>query len=223
MSLTATAPASSAARATSTEKVSALTGTPAPASPSIAGTSAAISISGSTGGPLRAATAPTSNMSNPASTSPNPSRTACSGVTLRAPSNIESVVTLTIPAATGCSKLNSRSASFQVTKRLLCGWHGGGGSRTDRGPPAAPPSPMTGPAVGCSGSCPYPTTGPARRSAHDHPATVTTHRCHCDASTPTSTAPCSARAPRSSATPRAPSRWPSRAAWRPATGPGSRS
>jgi hypothetical protein len=115
MSLTAIAPESSARRATSTENVSADIGTPDSANPSIAGTSAAASSSTPTGGPLRAATAPTSSMSNPSSTSANPSATACSGVTLRAPSNIESAVTLTIPAAAGWSKLSVRSASFQVT------------------------------------------------------------------------------------------------------------
>ena len=112
MSLTQTAPAASARRATSTWKVSAETGTGAPASPSpksstpsrsaaipsIAGISAAHSSSTPTGGPLRAATAPTSSMSKPASTSPMASAIARSGVPLRAPSNIESTVTLTIPA-----------------------------------------------------------------------------------------------------------------------------
>ncbi len=102
MSLIATAPASSARRATSTEKVSAETGTPAPANPSIAGTSAAASASTSTDGPAFAATAPTSSMSNPTRTSSNPSTTARSAVPLRAPSYIESDVTLTIPAAKGC-------------------------------------------------------------------------------------------------------------------------
>ena len=42
-------------------------------------------------------------------------------------------------------------------------------------------------------------------------ATVATAPCHCAASTPTSTAPCSAGAARCSATPRAASRWPRRA------------
>ena len=116
MSLTATAPASSAARATSTEKVSAEIGTPAPASPSIAGTSAAASTSGGTGGPLFAATAPTSSMSNPASTSASPSAIACSGVPLRAPSNIESAVTLTIPAASGWARSRLRSARRQLIR-----------------------------------------------------------------------------------------------------------
>ncbi len=115
MSLIATAPAVSARRATSGENVSAEIGTPAPASPSIAGTSAAASSSAATGGPLRAATAPTSSMSKPASTSASPSATARSGVPLRAPSNIESAVTLTIPAASGCSSSSVRSASRQGT------------------------------------------------------------------------------------------------------------
>ena len=116
MSLTTTAPAASARRATSGEKVSADTGTPDSASPSIAGTSAAASSSGGTGGPLRAATAPTSSMSNPASTSSSPSAIACSGVPLRAPSNIESTVTLTIPAAIGCAKSSVLSVNRQATR-----------------------------------------------------------------------------------------------------------
>ena len=53
-------------------------------------------------------------MSKPASTSASPSATACSGVPLRAPSNIESTVTLTIPAASGCARSRVRSASRQV-------------------------------------------------------------------------------------------------------------
>ncbi len=69
--------------------------------PAIAGTRRAASSAGATGGPLRAATAPTSSMSKPASASATPSAIACSGVPLRAPSNIESVVTLTIPAPSG--------------------------------------------------------------------------------------------------------------------------
>ena len=119
MSLTACAPAASARRATCGEKVSAEIGTPPPtepaaiappragplvaaaASPAIAGTSAAASSSAPTGGPALAATAPTSSMSKPAAASASPSATACSGVPLRAPSNIESTVTLTIPAASG--------------------------------------------------------------------------------------------------------------------------
>src|SRR5262245_8691702 len=111
MSLIAAAPASRAAFATSAENVSAETGTPVVASPSSAGARAAISTSGGTGGPLRAATAPTSSMSKPASASALPSRTACSGVPLRAPSNIESSVTLTIPAASGRARSRARSLS----------------------------------------------------------------------------------------------------------------
>ena len=122
MSLTACAPAASARRATSGEKVSAEIGTPegtsaafsvswpenaALVSPAIAGTSAAASSSALTGGPAFAATAPTSSMSNPASTNASPSATACSGVPLLAPSNIESTVTLTIPAASGCAKIQN--------------------------------------------------------------------------------------------------------------------
>ncbi len=76
-------------------------GCDAPSSPATAGTSAAASSAALTGGPLFAATAPTSSISKPASTSASPSATACSGVPLRAPSNIESTVTLTIPAASG--------------------------------------------------------------------------------------------------------------------------
>ena len=53
-------------------------------------------------------------MSKPASTSASPSATACSGVPLRAPSNIESTVTLTIPAASGWVRSRSVSASVQV-------------------------------------------------------------------------------------------------------------
>ena len=54
------------ARATSAEKVSAEIGSSVrAASPSIAGTSCAASSSAGTGGPLRAATAPTSSMSKP--------------------------------------------------------------------------------------------------------------------------------------------------------------
>ena len=101
MSLIAAAPASSAARA----RPRARTCRRAPArrprrraarSP---GTSLAASSSAATGGPLRAATAPTSSRSKPASTSASPSATACSGVPLRAPAKNESSVTLTIPAA----------------------------------------------------------------------------------------------------------------------------
>ena len=106
MSLIAAAPASIAARATGAENVSARTGTPASAaSRSTAGISRAASSAGSTGGPLRAATAPTSSRSNPASTRASPSATAWSGVPLRAPAKNESSVTLTIPAASGGGKL----------------------------------------------------------------------------------------------------------------------
>ena len=98
MSLTATAPAASARRATSTEKVSAeirhVAVVPhwrrAPRSP---GPAPRPRPRPGPAGPLCAATAPTSSMSKPASTSARPSATACSGVPLRAPSNIESTVT----------------------------------------------------------------------------------------------------------------------------------
>src|SRR5215213_10572423 len=53
----------------------------------------------------------------------------------------------------------------------------------------------------------------------DHAATVATAPCRCDASTPTSTGPCSAGAARSSATPREASRLPRGGGWRPAIGP----
>src|SRR5215218_4815411 len=133
MSLTMTAPAASARRATAGEKVSAEIDTPislrgsfvlsertkeprnSAASPSTAGTSAAASSSADTGGPALAATAPTSSISNPASARASPSRTACSGVPLRAPSNIESTVTLTIPAPSGRARSRVRSASLQAT------------------------------------------------------------------------------------------------------------
>src|SRR3954454_17628133 len=132
MSLTTTAPAASARRATSTENVSAGTGTsrgsfvvPEPTKeprdcvtrPSTAGTSAAASSSAETGGPAFAATAPTSSISKPACASASPSRTACSGVPLRAPSNIESTVTLTIPAPSGRARSRVRSASLQRIAR----------------------------------------------------------------------------------------------------------
>ena len=74
MSLIATAPASSARRATSGWKVSALSGTPAPrASPSTAGISRAASSSTDTGAPLAAGTAPTSSRSKPGRASARPS------------------------------------------------------------------------------------------------------------------------------------------------------
>ena len=114
MSLTATAPAASAApRDLDREGVGGDRHAGTRASPSIAGTSAAASSSAGTGGPLRAATAPTSSISKPASASAIPSATACSGVPLRAPSNIESTVTLTIPAAIGCARSRVLSASRQ--------------------------------------------------------------------------------------------------------------
>ena len=100
-------------------------GRAAATSPSIAGTSAAASSSALTGGPALAATAPTSSMSKPASTSASPSATACSGVPLRAPSNIESTVTLTIPAASGCARSRVRSASRQlIVATVAAGTHG---------------------------------------------------------------------------------------------------
>ena len=74
-----------------------------------AGTSRAASRPAVTGGPLRAATAPTSSRSKPAPTSASPSATACSGVSLRAPSKNESSVTLTIPAASGGGNSSVRS------------------------------------------------------------------------------------------------------------------
>ncbi len=82
-----------------------------------AGTSAAASSSGATGGPALAATAPTSSISKPASTSARPSATACSGVPLRAPSNIESTVTLTIPAPIGRARSRVRSGELQLLTR----------------------------------------------------------------------------------------------------------
>ena len=115
MSLIAAAPASIAAEATSGEKVSASTGAPALATrPSTAGTSRAASSVASTGGPLRAATAPTSSRSKPVSTRASPSAIARSGVPLRAPAKNESSVTLTIPAASGGPKSSVRSAIRQV-------------------------------------------------------------------------------------------------------------
>src|SRR3954452_22282473 len=113
MSLIATAPAVSARSATWVEKVSAEIGTSAAStSPSIAGTSLAASSSGGTGGPRRAATAPTSSISKPRSARPRPSCTAPSGVPLRAPSKNESSVTLTIPTAIGRPNWRVRSLSF---------------------------------------------------------------------------------------------------------------
>src|SRR4051812_33944123 len=137
MSLTTSAPAPSARRATSGENVSADTAGTASfpsfwflwelkgwkrcrslvVSPSTAGTSAAASSSADTGGPALAATAPTSSIPKPASASARPSRTACSGVPLRAPSNIESTVTLTIPAPIGRERSSSRPQSLQLLTR----------------------------------------------------------------------------------------------------------
>ncbi len=87
MSLTATAPASSARRGDlGREGVGRDRqlgrAPPAPRSPAPA---RGLLLSGN-GGPLRAATAPTSSMSNPASARATPSATAPSGVSLRAPS-----------------------------------------------------------------------------------------------------------------------------------------
>src|SRR5215218_5241672 len=148
MSLTTSAPAASARRATSRENVSAEMGGgtsfPESSSPeggklwkrpdsaatslSTVGTSAAASSSTVTGGPALAATAPTSSISKPASASASPSATACSGVPLRAPSNIESTVTLTIPAPIGCARARVRSASLhEVTARY-------GSDRADAAP-----------------------------------------------------------------------------------------
>src|SRR3954453_13738316 len=53
-------------------------------------------------------------MSKPASARSRPSAIACSGVPLRAPSNIESTVTLTMPAATGCSRESSLAPNRQI-------------------------------------------------------------------------------------------------------------
>src|SRR4051794_26854710 len=132
MSLTTPAPAPSPRRATCGENVSADTGTSRGSfwalsahkeprnwltSPSTAGTSAAASSSGGTGGPAFAATPPRSSISKPPSARASPSRTACSGVPLRAPSNIESTVTLTIPAASGRARSRVRSASLQAIAR----------------------------------------------------------------------------------------------------------
>src|SRR3954447_3850911 len=111
MSLIATAPASRARVATWAWNVSALIGTSTRStSPSIAGISLAASSSAPTGFPARAATAPTSKRSNPASTSRTPSSAARSGVPLRAPSKNESTVTFTIPAASGGGNSSTRSA-----------------------------------------------------------------------------------------------------------------
>ena len=86
MSLIASAPARSARRATAGENVSAVTRMPRSlASPSTAGTRRAASRPDGTGGPLRAATAPTSIRSKPSRASRTPSRTAWSAVSLRAP------------------------------------------------------------------------------------------------------------------------------------------
>ena len=56
-------------------------------------------------------------MSKPASTSPIPSAIACSGVPLRAPSNIESTVTLTIPAADRPGQIQSQIAKPPFHRR----------------------------------------------------------------------------------------------------------
>ena len=120
MSLIATAPASSAPRATSAEKVSAEIGSSVRStSPTIAGTSRSASSLAGTGGPLRAATAPTSSISNPASASSRPSAIACRGVPLRAPSNIESSVTLTMPAPIGRWRSSVLSVSRQAGTTLI--------------------------------------------------------------------------------------------------------
>ena len=101
MSLIATAPASSAAEATSAEKVSAETGTPSAGHPLTAGTSAGHLLGG---GHRRARLggdgADVEHVEAVLDQRP-PSSIARSGVKLRAPSNIESEVTLTIPAASG--------------------------------------------------------------------------------------------------------------------------
>src|ERR687898_1169283 len=118
MSFMATAPAASAARPTSAENVSTDTGSRVSiASLSTAGISLLASSAGGTGGPLRAATAPRSSMSKPAAARPTPSSTACSGVPLRAPSYIESVVTLTIPAPSGRRRSRVPPAIFQEAIR----------------------------------------------------------------------------------------------------------
>ena len=82
-----------------------------------------------TGGPLRAATAPTSSMSKPASARAAPSSTARAGVPLRAPSNIESSVTLTIPHSGGSLELQHpipelppRSHDRTVNPNTVAAW-----------------------------------------------------------------------------------------------------
>ena len=80
-----------------------------------AGIRRSTSSAAATGGPERAATAPTSSISKPAATSAIPSAIACSAVPLRAPSYIESTVTLTIPAPIGrTSRSSVRSARRQA-------------------------------------------------------------------------------------------------------------
>src|SRR4051794_490485 len=124
MSLIATAPASRARAATWAWNVSALIGTSTRStSPSIAGMSLAASSSAPTGSPARAATAPTSKRSNPASTSRTPSSAARSGVPLRAPSKNESTVTFTIPAASGGGNSSTRSARRQEVTGPTLGDH----------------------------------------------------------------------------------------------------
>ena len=118
MSLMMLAPAFTARRATSGEKVSALMGTSvAAARPATAGTRRAASSAAATGAPARAGTAPTSSSSKPASARRNPSATARSGVPLRAPSKNESSVTFTIPAPSGAERSSSRSSSVQEVAR----------------------------------------------------------------------------------------------------------
>src|SRR3954452_7089432 len=87
-------------------------------------------------------------MSNPASTSASPSFTACSAVPLRAPSNIESVVTLTIPAPTGCPSSSTLSDNRQFMRLIA---RVARGREVEDGPWPARRLP-----------CPAP--GPARRS-----------------------------------------------------------
>ena len=115
MSLITAAPAAAAAIATAGSNVSALIGASVPvARPATAGIRRSISSAASTGGPERAATAPTSTISKPRSSSRQPSATACSGVPLRAPEYIESTVTLTMPAPIGSARSRVLSASCQA-------------------------------------------------------------------------------------------------------------
>ena len=148
-------------------KVSAETGTPGPTSPSIAGTSAAASSSAD-GGPLRAATAPHVEHVEAGLDQLQPVGDRLLGVPLRAPSNIESTVTLTIPAATaapGPAPIGER----QITSATVATDHATECVYTD----------LDGTLLGRGSSL--------FRDAE------------------------------------AASRWPRRAGWRPATGPGSRS